>query len=180
MGTNRSIVFPGYSDAAAADYGARTAQAFGEIGYSLPFGNLAVEPFAQLARVRHDSDGFSETGGPAALRVAKAQDDVTYTTLGLHAAQSLTLSDDRAATARGMLGWRHAMGEIVPRATNGVVSSTTTFDVMGVPIAKDALVLDAGLDIKIAERVTLGFTYNAQLSAEAHDNGLRADLTWRF
>ena len=34
ISTNRSIVFPGFSDTTKTNYDARTAQVFGEIGYA--------------------------------------------------------------------------------------------------------------------------------------------------
>lgn len=61
--TNRSIVFPGFSDVAKAAYGARTAQVFGEAGYALTFADLKFEPFARLAQVSLATDSFNGGGG---------------------------------------------------------------------------------------------------------------------
>ena len=47
--TNRTAAFPGFADQLAASYNGSTAQSFGEIGYGLSFGHLALEPFAGLA-----------------------------------------------------------------------------------------------------------------------------------
>ena len=45
-------------------------QVFGEAGWAMSLGNVATEPFAGLAWVHLNSDGFSETGGAAALTAA--------------------------------------------------------------------------------------------------------------
>src|SRR5262249_28946996 len=43
--TFRAIAFPGFADQARASYHAATAQVFGELGYGMRFGQVAVEPF---------------------------------------------------------------------------------------------------------------------------------------
>ena len=91
-----------------ADYTARTAQAFGEVGYGMSLGNIASEPFAGLAWVHLNTDGFSEAGGAAALTAPSQSLDATFTTLGLRAATVLRLMDGTEMTVHGTLGWRHA------------------------------------------------------------------------
>jgi outer membrane autotransporter protein len=176
---NRSILFPGFSDATQAEYGAQTVQAFGEAGYALTFGNLATEPFAQIAQVGLKTDAFDESGGAAALHLAKTSDEVTYATMGLHATQTFTGPSNWSATARGTLGWRRAFGDTLPLTTNAIGNSST-FLIEGVPIATDALVVDAGIDVSVADNVTLSLTYSGQVAHTAMDNGAWGNLTVRF
>lgn len=176
---NRSIVFPGFSDATKAEYGARTAQAFGEAGFALNFGGLAAEPFAQIAQVALSTDAFDESGGAAALRLAKNSGAVTYTTLGLRAVQPFASGGNWSATARGILGWRHAFGDTLPLTTNAIGASST-FVIAGVPIAADSLVVDAGLDVNVADNVTFSFNYSGQIARTAMDNGAWGNLAVRF
>ena len=60
---NRSMVFPGFVGTATADNSASTALIFGEVGYGVAVGQVALEPFAGLAYVHLNTDSFSETGG---------------------------------------------------------------------------------------------------------------------
>src|SRR5260370_1191355 len=60
ISTSRSIVFPGFSDTAKANYGANTAQVFGEIGYGLTYRQFALEPFVGLAHVNVHTNSFVE------------------------------------------------------------------------------------------------------------------------
>lgn len=177
--TNRSTVFPGFSDTEQAAYSARTAQVFGEAGYAMHVDRLAFEPFVQLAQVHLGTDGFDESGEEAALRIAKSNDDMTYTTIGLHAARTFELPDKTIATTRGTLGWRKAFGDSVPVSTNAIGNSPT-FAIAGVPIAKDALVIDVGVDAHVAENADLGIGYNGQISPDGSDNGARVHFTLRF
>ncbi|MGN6143241.1 MAG: autotransporter outer membrane beta-barrel domain-containing protein [Mesorhizobium sp.] len=48
------------------------------------------------------------------------------------------------------------------------------------PIAKDADVLEAGLDFAISDNATLDLSYSGQFGAHATDNGAKANLSVRF
>jgi outer membrane autotransporter protein len=41
IGASRSIIFPGFNDQTRASYDGSTAQAFGELGYGMSFGQIA-------------------------------------------------------------------------------------------------------------------------------------------
>src|SRR5262249_10636467 len=66
-----------------------TAQVFGEVGYGFTFGRVALEPFAGLAWVSVNTDGFTEAGGAAALTGFGDSFDTGYSKLGLRAPTTL-------------------------------------------------------------------------------------------
>ena len=105
--------------------------------------------------------------------------DTTFTTLGLRTSTTGFTLGGMNATARGMLGWRHAFGDTTPLSTH-VFSGGNAFTVAGVPIAEDALVLEAGLDLVITPNATFGLSYNSQIASDAQQHGLKADLMVRF
>ncbi|MDW6025388.1 autotransporter domain-containing protein [Mesorhizobium sp. BAC0120] len=178
ISTSRSVVFPGFVDSLKGDYRAGTAQVFGELGYGIRVGNFGFEPFANLAYVNLRTDGFTEKGGLAALRSADSNTGVTFTMLGLHASTDFALRDT-AATVRGTLGWRHAFGDTTPLSTFALAGGSP-FTVAGAPIAKDALVLDVGLDVAVARNTTLGISYGGQFGSNATDQGVKANFNVRF
>ncbi|MEI9922752.1 MAG: autotransporter domain-containing protein [Bradyrhizobium sp.] len=115
VGTDRSILFPGFGDIASAHYGAATAQLFDEVGYGVALGAIAAEPFAGLAWVHLRTDGFNETANTiAALSGSSRQDDVGYSTLGTRVATSTILPNGMALTARASAAWQHAFGDVTP------------------------------------------------------------------
>ncbi|MBZ4175434.1 autotransporter domain-containing protein, partial [Escherichia fergusonii] len=132
----------------SAKFNAHTAQVFGELGYRIDTNRVAFEPFVNLAYVNFKHDAFAETGGAAALIGSKTDTDDTFTTLGVRASSDFMLGTVTTA-ARGMLGWRHAFGDTVPHS-NLAFTGSAAFDISGVAIAKDALVLEAGLDFKLS------------------------------
>ncbi|WP_201415031.1 autotransporter domain-containing protein [Mesorhizobium sp. J8] len=176
--TSRSVAFPDFNDSLKADYRAGTAQAFGELGYGFRSGNVGFEPFANLAYVNLHTDAFTEQGGAAALQSAATNTGVTFTTLGLHASTDFALGDT-SATLRGMLGWRHAVGDTTPLSTFALAGGAP-FAIAGAPIARDAAVVEAGLALNLTPAATLGVSYSGQFGSGHSDQSLRADFNWKF
>ncbi|MGE7472611.1 autotransporter outer membrane beta-barrel domain-containing protein [Bosea sp. NPDC003192] len=184
LSTRRGIVAAGLGDTLRADYDAGTAQAFGELGYRIDLGQtalgqVALEPFAGLAYVVLRSDRFSERGtGAAALSGASDDTSLGYTTLGLRAATTTRLSG-MDLTLHGGLGWRHAFGDVDPKTTLAFAGSNP-FAIAGLPIARDAALVEAGLDLGLGPNVSLGASYTAQLAQDAQDHAFKANLAVRF
>ncbi|WP_179119638.1 autotransporter domain-containing protein [Ensifer adhaerens] len=176
--SSRNILSPALVDSLSADYRAGTTQVFGELGYGLQADGLSFEPFANLAYVNVHTDGFTEKGGAAALSVRGVSDDVTFTTLGLRLATDLALGPAKA-TARGLVGWRHAYGDVTPAVVQAFAGSDA-FSVAGAPIARDSALIEAGVDFAVTPAATLGISYQGQIASTAQDHGVRADLAVRF
>lgn len=176
--TNRSVAFPGFSDTLAGSYDAGLTQLFGEVGYVMKAGEVDFEPFGSLAYAHLRTDGFTEQGGAAALSVEAASNDLTFATLGLRASTALDLGGVKAA-ARGMVGWRHAFGDVTPFAAQAFAGSQP-FTIAGTPLARDSALLEAGLDFAFSPATTLGLAYQGQLASGAQDHGVKANLALKF
>ncbi len=177
--TSRSIALPGFTDRARDTYGARTAQAYGEVGYAMSVGPTVLEPFGTLAYVDLRTDGARESGGAATLRGRGDSSSATFTTLGVRASAAFVAGDGHRITVHGMAGWRHAFGTVKPRATLAFAGGPD-FRVAGVPVARDAAVIEAGIDVSLTGQVAVGMRYNGQMGSGVHDHGMRASLTVRF
>jgi subtilase-type serine protease len=176
--TDKVVAFPGFSDGHAADYDAGTFQAFGELGYRVDTASVSFEPYANLAYVNFDADDFSEDGGAAALSSGDQSSDTTFTTLGLRASSQFMLGS-MTATGRGGIGWQHAFGDVTPE-TSLAIAGGPSFAVRGVPIAEDAALIEAGLDVNLTETATLGLDYQGQLASDAQEHGFNAKFAVRF
>ncbi|MFG1184761.1 autotransporter domain-containing protein [Xanthobacter aminoxidans] len=174
----RSVNFTGFANNLSGDYSAGTAQIFGELGNKMQAGSVALEPFANLAYVNLRTDGFTETGGVAALTSPSTVTDTTFTTIGLRAATSFGLND-MVVTAKGMVGWRHAFGDITPTSVMSFAGSAP-FSIAGVPIAENAAVVDLGLDMRLSTNTTLGISYGGQFGSGVTDQTLHADFSVTF
>jgi outer membrane autotransporter protein len=178
--TNRSIVFPGFADSTKSDYNAHNTQAFGELGYRIVAGRAAFEPFAAVAYVNLNNNGFRESGGPAALTAREQSLATTFTTLGLRGATVVGVSHGMIMTARGTLGWRHAFGDVTPALAFSFASGGVPFTIAGVPIAKDSALVETALDLDITSRAKLGIAYSGQLAADAQDHAVKSNFLWKF
>ncbi|KAA6176805.1 transporter [Pseudomonas marginalis] len=162
-----------------ADYKARSAQVFGEVGYTIEAGGLAVEPFAGLAYVNYDSDTLKEKGGSAALK-GDADQDITFSTLGVRLGKTISLGNGSSITPRGSIGWRHALGDSKPDADLSFINGGASFSTQGVPIAKDSAVVEAGVDYQISPNGKLGLGYSGQLSRNDKDHAMTISFSLGF
>src|SRR5690606_41727809 len=104
--------------------------------------------------------------------------DLAFGTLGLRAATGFRIAG-MAAALHAAPGWRHAFGEVAQESTLAFAGGDP-FTVTGVPLARDAAVLDAGLALAIAPNASLGLSYRGQVGAGVRDHGLDASLQVRF
>ncbi|GLQ81109.1 autotransporter [Mesorhizobium huakuii] len=176
--TDRFVSFTGFNDQTRAAYASHAGQVFGELGYKMGAGSTSFEPFAAAAYVRQSTDGFAETGGLSALSGEADVMAATFTTLGLRVASTFDLGTT-IGTLHGSLGWRHAFGDLTPTSTM-FFANGDPFIVAGAPLAVDAAVLDAGIDLAVLQDVTFGASYSGQFSKSGFENGAKANLNWQF
>ena len=54
------------------------------------------------------------------------------------------------------------------------------FTVAGAPIARDALLAEAGVDLAIGRNVTVGVSYVGQLGSAVTDHAAKGKFSWAF
>ena len=59
-------------------------------------------------------------------------------------------------------------------------AGSSAFTVAGVPIAQNALVVDAGFDVKLTPSAVLGFSYGGQFGSGVTDQSVKANLAVNF
>jgi len=165
-------------DRLTASYDAEIANLFGEVAYETGLGGFAVEPFAGLAYTHVDADGFTETGGAGALTSDGADFDGLSSTLGVRFAHAFTTGDGVVVRPNGMLGWRHAYGDLTPDRVMTFSGTGADFIAEGLPIARDSLVLTAGVEFGLNENLTVGLDYRGSFASEATSNAV--NLTGRL
>ena len=175
--TRRRVAVGGLDQTLRAGYRANTTQVFTELGYALAAGNgLALEPYAGLAWADLRSRAFQESGGSAALSGTRQATYTTTTTLGLRAGQSLQVGSFQGAVTAGA-GWRRAFGDL--RTTSTLAFDTgSAFTVTGAPIARNAALLEAGLQAQAGRNATVALNYAGQFGSGNRDHS--ATLSWRW
>jgi subtilase-type serine protease len=160
ISTDRSVQFTGSQEGLTADYNGSTAQIFGELGYRIKAGGVGLEPLANLAYANLHLDEFTETGGAAALTASSSNTDMTFSTLGLRASMPLLFSSAETSL-HGMVGWRHAWSDVTPMSRLSF-AGMDVFEISGLPIARDAALLEVGFDVDLAPATTLSLSYQGR------------------
>lgn len=170
--SKRTIAFNGFSDRPKGDYDANSQQAFAELGYAMGSGRLSAEPFASLGYQRYHRDSYQEKGGAAALQVDSQTQDNFSSTFGLRLAHLSSLDNDMSVTPRMAAGWKHTYGDVGSSTRQAFVTGGTAFSVDGSSLDRDSLVLEAGLDVGISARHTLGVGYSGEIGSNSRNHGL--------
>ncbi|MEQ8266235.1 MAG: autotransporter domain-containing protein [Parvibaculum sp.] len=174
--TARTVIVGGLTNDLTADYEVHTVQAAVEAATDIAQGSVVLTPFAGLAVIQVETDGFTEQGGPAALTVASASDTIGVSTVGLRARR-----ESETVALTGSLGWRHAFGDTDPSSRAAFASAPATpFTVEGAPISENALALEAGIETQLGDGLSLGLAYAGEYGSDARDHGLKVELRFAF
>lgn len=177
--TERGVAFPGFTDALSSSSNAGTFQLFGELGYGFAVNGATLEPFVNLAYVNLSADSFTETGGAAALSGTSETLNTGFSTLGLRASDSFAFGS-YTATAKGLVGWSAAFGDTDTAMSMSYVSGSVPFAVSGVPLAENALVVEAGLDLALSPIAAVGIAYGGMFGSDLSDQSFTAKLDIKF
>ena len=83
-------------------------------------------------------------------------------------------------TLKTMLGWRQAYGDVVPSLLLALQGGAQAFGTSGVPIDRDAFVVEAGIDYALTSMFTIGASYSGQFGQRATDNAFKGNVNLRF
>jgi len=170
--SKRTVAFNGFSDKPKGDYDANSQQAFAELGYAMGSGRLSAEPFANLGYQRYHRDSYNEKGGAAALHVDGQTQDNVNSTLGLRLAHLSQLENGISFTPRVSAGWKHTYGDVDSNTRQAFLAGGTAFNVEGSALDRDSLLLEAGLDVGLSARHTLGLGYNGEIGSNSRNHAV--------
>jgi len=177
--TTRHVTLGEASSRLGADRDTTSTQGFVEGGYALhPGARTRLEPFAQIATVRWNGDSATEQGGVGALAIDDRDAHVTTGKLGLHAGMATDAT--HVVGWQATVAWQHASGDTTPSARLRFAEGGESFDVSGVPLARNATTVDAGLSFRLSPAVHLDASYTGQYASGLSDHGGRVSLGVSF
>ncbi|WP_371317554.1 autotransporter outer membrane beta-barrel domain-containing protein [Pseudomonas gingeri] len=178
--TERNVEFSGYKDRLTGNYNANSQQAFAELGYNLGSGSLSAEPFASLGYQRYSRQGYKEKGGEAALK-ADAQTQSNFnTTLGLRTASIKHMDNKMSLAPRLSAGWKHLYGPVESTSTQSNQVTGDVFNTKGITRDRDTLVVEAGLDLNLSARHSIGVAYNGEVGNSSRTHGVMGQWKMSF
>ena len=175
--TRRTAQAGDISQELTATYGGRAIQTFGEVGRAVPLGIGKVEPFVGLNAMWLKNDAFTETGGSLALTSENKERRRAWSTLGLKASVPLIVGSPVNFGAK--VGWQRALTRSTVESDLAFVAGGPDFSVEGVPLARDAAVVDAGVHWMSEQGLGLSVTYNGSF-ANGQSHAARAVLSFNF
>ena len=176
LDVNRTEAFPGFIDHTRASFNVGEGEIFAEAGYSWRMAGTSFGPFAGASLDTLDMPLVREAGGPSALVVGGEDRSVVSTRLGVRA---WTDAADPVAL-HGSLAWRHA-GDDVDGSMHAAFAATGQgFAAQGLPIARDAAEITAGVSGKLGANGSIDLSYNGETAARWSDNSVKLLASWRF
>ncbi len=176
---SRTIAFTGFNSTLTSSDSRFGGQAFGELAYAFGLSGGTIEPFAQVAGVFYDGGSVNEAGGLGALSGSVNDMRSVFTTLGLRGSTNIKTGAGEVAL-RGSLGWRHVLGDVTPTATLNFGSAASSFTVAGLPIARDAAVVEGSADWVISQGTAIGLSYSGVLAKGVQEHALKAQFQRKF
>jgi len=170
--SKRTVAFNGFDDRPKGDYDANSQQAFAELGYAMGSGHLSAEPFANLGYQRYQRDSYNEKGGAAALHVDGQTQDNFSSTFGLRLAHLSQLDNGISLTPRVSAGWKHTYGDVDSSTRQAFLAGGTAFNVQCSALDRNSLLLEAGLDVGLSARHSLGLGYTGEMGSNSRNHAL--------
>lgn len=174
--TNRGIGGAPLAQTLTSTRDADTLQIFGEIGYDIVTGGMALTPFARLAHVDTGSDAFAETGGSAALAVGKADQKTTFLSLGARAQFNAGQPGFQPYVSAA---WNRAFDDRGALIVSRFVAGGPAFGVIGTVIPKNSAEVEAGFEFTTGS-FRLGAAYTGTLASDRNTHGARVTARIAF
>lgn len=180
LNTQRSVAYMYLFDKNKVSYKAYSNQLFAETGYALQFKTMFFEPFMNLSNVNFSLKSAKENGGVTALKLKHQNTDLITSTMGVHFANQLKLSNSSVIALKGTLGWQHYFSDLNHGAHLAFSNGGTSFNVNAVSFARDGAVVNLSSEISVKNNVSISLGYNGLISNKYKDNSVKANLTWTF
>ncbi len=176
---NRQAQLPTFNERLQGGSTGGTTQLFGQIDYAESLTAFNLVPFVGATYVTSGTGRWQENG--VSGLTGRNHFDTFYTHLGVQQTKPLTQTKDKLISERVMLAWRHAYTGVNPLSSFAFTAGGNPFAIQGAAIAKDALVIDAGLDADLPQKgLNLRLAYIGQVAQQVRDHGLTGKVGWKF
>ena len=182
INTQRYVVFPGFSGAPQGDTTGFTAMGFVETSYAfLRQDNLGGEIFTNIALSYAHMNGYTESGGGASnLEVDSSSAFAPSQTLGVRMGKSFTTEKGKTIRMNGSLGWQHAYGDLMDKASMRFATGSSEFVAYGPGRTPDSVLVGLGVQADLNDGASLHGGYNGTLSSNSQDHAFTISAKFSF
>jgi subtilase-type serine protease len=98
----------------------------------------------------------------------------------VRAATSYVIANGVTLIPRASVAWQHAFSDVTPGAGLVFQNTGAAFTIVGVPIARDSALVEAGADLPISRQTTLGVAYVGHLAGNDESHSVNGKFNWKF
>nr|MCU0947288.1 autotransporter outer membrane beta-barrel domain-containing protein [Porphyrobacter sp.] len=173
----REISLPGFAETNVGVTQGKGRQAFAELSYTIPAGKGIIRPFVAGAIGSFKLDALTESGGAAALDVARQSYSTGSVTAGVDGMVPLA----KGFTLTGSLAGRAQLGDRDPQAQISLAAAPQqSFGISGVQLDETALAARLEALVELGENIDFTVGYTGLIGSTVSDHGARATLQVRF
>ena len=176
---DRTVTVGAINRVASSDFDSRTLSAYGEAAYSMAMtGGWTLQPLAGLSLSRSKADGFTETGaGALNLQVAGQTTTSTKSLLGAKAA-----FEAGSVRLEPRVIWAHEFGDLNTPMTAQFqgAANASPFQVSGVALKRDTLILGLGASGSMAKNIDLFADLQAEHNSRQNNLAVLVGLRARW
>ncbi|EKT61743.1 outer membrane autotransporter [Providencia burhodogranariea DSM 19968] len=180
VNTSRSVAYGSQSDKNQAKYQTGTTQLFGGAAYNLKHQWVDLTPFANLAWVNYQNNGFSESGGAAALNGKKQHLNAIFSEIGFGAGKQWPITKNISLELNSQLSWQHQLNNNSRDSVLSFQHSDSAFNVNSVPASRNGMILKTSMAMEINSQLSILVGYNGLLSDHYQDNSVNGHMAWHF
>jgi subtilase-type serine protease len=176
--SKRTIRFKEITNDNRASYKASSYQGFAELGYNIDTRLVLLEPFAGISYAYAKTNSFTENEAVTALSGSGATSSLLSNYLGIRLSNNYAISENTSVNTKVALGWQH--NSYTQPETMLNFGNNPGFMVAGLPLSRDVLYAQAGLDFNLTQRTSLGLQYRGQVAHGMQDHAIKVNLAVNF
>jgi len=176
--STRTVAFGNFADELSADYASTTMLASARLSHEFDFGAVSLIPYASAAYVDHQTEGFSETGGDAALTSQGSHAATTFGAVGATVSYQMLMAQGVLVTTTASLGWQHSFAEGGDATL--ALAGGTPITISGTTPASDVAAIAAGVNFDLSDTMTLDLAYDGQIGTGSQTHVLSGTWAIRF
>ncbi len=181
ISTERSVVFPGFANFLEGSTSANQFIGGFEAGWRFNFDRFQVTPFFGMQMSVFSQNGYTETGGVAALSY---EDDTTVSarsSLGVQVRTTFNIGETMRTDPYARVAWAHEFGDRSASVTASFTGApTSSFEVTGARRARDTFLLGAGFEMNVTSTVGVFAGYSGDISSSGTSHAGSAGIRIRW
>lgn len=179
--TKRSVVFPGFANQLDGSTSANQFIGGFETGWRFDIDRFQVTPFFGMQMSVFSQNGYTESGGVAALAYEDETTISARSSLGVQVRTTFRIGETMRIDPYARVAWAHEFGDRSATVTASFVGApTSSFRVTGARRDRDTFLLGAGFEMTVTPTIGLFAGYSGDVSSTGNSHAGSAGVRIRW